>query len=499
MSVQLNQPNNFESRIFADSLLSVDLGNANETVMRGYDENGSRLYDGLPQALDGVAKIAVLGWSSQGPAQAQNIRDSLNSAGLGDTTQVVVGLRDGSKSRDDAEKAGFSLKNSTLDTVEGAIDDADLSLMLISDAAMAKHGQDFVGLAKPGSVIGLSHGFWLGHLGNTGETPRSDVGIIGVCPKGMGPSVRKLYKQDSGINTSFAVNQGGQRETDLALGWSRMLGAPYTFQTTLENEWRSDIFGERAVLLGGVHGIVEAMYKDRVGVGSATDIRGVPAYLHVVESLVGPISSTISEKGLTGLYDSIPEDEKPSFRQAYRAAYGPLRELTEKIYADVSSGREIAEVIADNERDYPMFEIGDTPMWQVGAEVRRNRLTVDKVEIDTKVAGVYAAAMMAQVDVLMSKGHHMSEIVNESIIEAVDSLNPYMKKAGVAYMVDNCSVTARRGSRKWAPQYEAVMAQAVLPNINGANNEAFDDFENHPVHSVLNELAKMRPPVAIAL
>lgn len=496
MSAKSNQSNNFESEIFANSLLTVELGGASETVMRGYNEEGDRLHDGLPQALSGVAKIAVLGWSSQGPAQAQNIRDSLYSAGLGSKTQVVVGLRDGSKTRAGAEEAGFNVKNGTLDTVEGAIDDADLSLMLISDAAMAKHGQEFVGLAKSGSVIGLSHGFWLGHLENMGEAPRPDVGIIGVCPKGMGPSVRKLYEQDSGINTSFAVSQGGQRETDLALGWSRMLGAPYTFQTTLENEWRSDIFGERAVLLGGVHGIVEAMYKDLTVSGA---MRDVPAYLHVVESLVGPISSTISEKGLKGLYDSIPEDEKPVFRQAYRSAYGPLRELTEKIYADVSSGREIAEVIADNERDYPMFEIGGTPMWQVGAEVRMNPLTVAEVEIDTKVAGVYAAAMMAQVDVLMSKGHHMSEIVNESIIEAVDSLNPYMKKAGVAHMVDNCSVTARRGSRKWAPQYEAVMAQAVLPNIDGADNGAFDDFENHPVHGVLSELAKMRPPVAIVL
>merc|ERR1712100_957891 len=69
-------------------------------------------------------------------------------------------------------------------------------------------------------------------------------------------------------------------------------------------------------------------------------------------------------------------------------------------------------------------------------------------------AGVYCACMMSQIDTLREKGHSFSEVCNESVIEAVDSLNPYMHARGVAYMVDNCSYTARLGSRKWAPRFD---------------------------------------------
>lgn len=80
--------------------------------------------------------------------------------------------------------------------------------------------------------------------------------------------------------------------------------------------------------------------------------------------------------------------------------------------------------------------------------------------VDTS-AGVYIATMMATVKTLQEKGHPWSEICNESIIEAVDSLNPYMHARGVAFMVDNCSYTARLGSRKWAPRFDYIFDQQV--------------------------------------
>ena len=73
--------------------------------------------------------------------------------------------------------------------------------------------------------------------------------------------------------------------------------------------------------------------------------------------------------------------------------------------------------------------------------------------VNPVTAGLYCAVMMAQIDLLIEKGHCLSEVCNESVIEAVDSLNPYMHFKGVAYMVDNCSTTARLGSRKWAPTF----------------------------------------------
>ncbi len=85
------------------------------------------------------------------------------------------------------------------------------------------------------------------------------------------------------------------------------------------------------------------------------------------------------------------------------------------------------------------------------------------IPLDPFTAGVYAASMMAQIDLLAERGHAYSEIVNESVIEAVDSLNPFMHYKGVAFMVDNCSITARLGARKWAPRYDYLLTQQAEP------------------------------------
>jgi ketol-acid reductoisomerase len=108
--------------------------------------------------------------------------------------------------------------------------------------------------------------------------------------------------------------------------------------------------------------------------------------------------------------------------------------------------------------------------------------------------------MMAQIDVLQKNGHGWSEICNETIIEAVDSLNPYMAARGVDYMIDNCSTTARLGARKWGPRFAQMVSGDVLPNTG---KEAPDDFRqwflDHPVHRALSECMKLRPPVNISV
>lgn len=490
------QPNTFESVQFADHLRQINLAGEQETVLAA----GDRPFADVAEALADVPQVAVIGWSSQGPAQAQNLRESLAAAGS--DTKVVVGLRNGSASREQAEAAGFDLESGTLMSVEDALGNSAMSLMLIADAAMAKDGHELVGMMPEGSTLGLSHGFWLGHLEAQGETPRSDIDIVGVCPKGMGPSVRRLYEQGSGINSSYALTQGDPAARERALAWSVGIGAPYTFQTTLENEWRSDIFGERAILLGGVHGIVEALYawKRQEGMGSEE------AYLQSVESLVGPISTTISHEGLQGVFEQLEGADRETFLTSYNASYPVMKQLIGKIYTDVSSGREIGEVVSDNENNTPMTQVDGTDMWRAGERVRAGRgdIREDAIKIDPAVAGVYIAGMMAQVDVLRANGHHWSEVVNESIIEAVDSLNPFMKARGVAFMVDNCSVTARRGSRKWAPLFQAWISQGVMPVIDGTrqpedSHDYFADFLNHDVHGVLRVLAEMRPDVDIAV
>jgi ketol-acid reductoisomerase len=138
---------------------------------------------------------------------------------------------------------------------------------------------------------------------------------------------------------------------------------------------------------------------------------------------------------------------------------------------------------------------------QVGAEVRAKRVE-SEIPLNPFTAGVYIATMMATIEVLRIKGHPYSEICNESIIEAVDSLNPYMHARGVAFMVDNCSYTARLGSRKWAPRFDYILDQqafVAIDNKEPVNPETISKFQNDPVHAALATCSTMRPAVDISV
>src|SRR5215475_6690439 len=486
---------NFESSIFKKERIQV--GDAEEYIVRG----GRDLFPLLPKALDGIKQIGVMGWSSQGPAQAQNLRDSLEGTGI----VVKVGLREDSPSIPDAQKVGFTRQNGTLGEMYAVIHESDLTLLLISDAAQAENYKQIFAAMRPGTTLGLSHGFLLGHLRNVGDDFPKNINVIGVCPKGMGPSVRRLYEQGksvngAGINSSFAIQQDvNGKATDYALGWAVAIGAPIIFQTTLESEYKSDIFGERGILLGAVHGIAESLYARYVDHGMAKD----DAYLNTSESITGPISKTISRSGLKAVYDELDDKEKAAFRKAYNSAYHPCREILEEIYDDVASGNEVKSVIQATRRHgtYPMGKIDSTDMWVVGEKVRANTQR-NYAPLNPETAGVYMACMMAQVDLLKDRGHPYSEIANESIIEAVDSLNPYMDYKGVSYMVDNCSTTARLGARKWAARFDYILKQQAFPAIDESaakGQTPFDKFLNNNIHDVLKVCAELRPSVDISV
>lgn len=475
----------------------LPLGDTREFIVRG----GRDLFPRLADAFEGIRQIGVIGWSSQGPAQAQNLRDSLAGSGI----IVKVGLREGSSSVPAAERAGFTKANGTLGEMYEVIAESDLVLLLIADAAQAEEYERIFAALRPGATLGLSHGFLLGHLKNVGASFPANINVIGVCPKGMGPSVRRLYEQGAdvngaGINSSFAVEQDVTgRATDYALGWSVALGSPFTFQTTLESEYKSDIFGERGILLGAVHGIVESLYRWFVRQGMSRD----DAFIASVESITGPISKMVSRHGLLAVYESLDDADKETFRRAYSAAYHPAFEILLEIYDEVASGNEIRSVVMAKERHarYPMGKIDATEMWQVGTGVRARRGSF-ATPIHPVTAGVYLATMMAQVDLLREKGHPFSEIANESIIEAVDSLNPYMHHKGVAFMVDNCSTTARLGARKWAPRFDYILSQLAFPALDRgapADDELFERFRRSEIHDVLAKCAELRPPVDIAV
>lgn len=485
----------FSSDVFETE--TIDLAGTRERIVRG----GRDLFDKLPAALKNIGQIGVIGWGSQGPAQARNLRESLAGTGIA----VKVGLRPGSSSVEDAEAAGFTEANGTLGEMYQVIAESDLVLLLISDAAQAENHRAIFDRLKPGATLGLSHGFLLGHLKTVGAKFPDDINVIAVCPKGMGPSVRRLYEQGkevngAGINASFAVERDiDGHATDLALAWSIALGAPFTFQTTLEREYLSDIYGERGILLGAVHGVVECLYRRYTFQGMGEE----DAFNESCESITGPISKTISKQGILAVYEGLDDAGKAEFEQAYCASYHPVAEILLEIYDDVESGDEIRSVIAANKRfaRYPMGKIDGTRMWEVGKSVRAARVE-ENIPINPFTAGVYCAVMIAQCDILSERGHAWSEIANESVIESVDSLNPYMHYRGVAYMIDNCSTTARLGARKWAPRFDYLLTQqafVAIDNREDLDDRVFNAFLTHPIHPVLKTCAALRPSVDISL
>ena len=166
----------FTSKVFETR--GITLGDTTETIVPG----GRDLFPLLPKAFEGVKQIGVIGWSSQGPAQAQNLRDSLT-----DTDIVVkVGLRDGSSSIAKAGEVGFTKENGTLGEMYEVIRESDISLLLISDAAMAENYEAVFENIQPGKTLGLSHGFLLAHLQSLGTSFPDNINVIRGLPQRHG-------------------------------------------------------------------------------------------------------------------------------------------------------------------------------------------------------------------------------------------------------------------------------------------------------------------------
>src|SRR5882672_4765432 len=165
-------PMSFTSKIF--TVDTVKMSDRSEQIVKG----GRHLFPLLTKAFAGVKQIGVIGWGSQGPAQAQNLRESLAGTGI----KVKVGLRAGSSSIANVEKAGFTEANGTRGEMYEVIAGSDLVLLLISDAAQADNFDRIMAALRPGATLGLSHGFLVAYVKSSGKAFRNDINIIGVCP-----------------------------------------------------------------------------------------------------------------------------------------------------------------------------------------------------------------------------------------------------------------------------------------------------------------------------
>ena len=227
------------------------------------------------------------------------------------------------------------------------------------------------------------------------------------------------------------------------------------------------------------------------------------AFKNTVECITGPITKIISTKGIKAVYEAIPDADKPTFMKAYSNAYTPCKDIHYECYEEVQSTNEIKSVVMAGERfdRFPMGKIDQTEMWKVGVDVRAKRVEAE-IPLNPFTAGVYCACMMSQIDTLREKGHSFSEVCNESVIEAVDSLNPYMHARGVAFMVDNCSFTARLGSRKWAPRYDYILDQQAYVACDqdvAVDPEKEQAFLTNKAHIAIQNCCELRPTVDISV
>ena len=199
--------------------------------------------------------VAILGYGSQGHAHALNLKES--------GVDVVVGLYEGSKSRAKAEAHGLKVA-----TVAEAVKQADITMVLIPDEKQADVYKTEIGPnLKPGSALAFAHGFNI-HFKQI--IPPEGVDVFMVAPKGPGHLVRRTYEEGSGVPAVFAVEKDATGKCfDIALAYARGLGATRSgvLQTTFRDETEEDLFGEQAVLCGGVCQLMQVGFEVLVEAG----------------------------------------------------------------------------------------------------------------------------------------------------------------------------------------------------------------------------------------
>jgi ketol-acid reductoisomerase len=312
--------------------------------------------------------IAVVGYGVQGPAQAMNLRDN------GFT--VIVGQRKNSPSWDKALADGWK-SNRTLFDIEEAVKRATVICYLLSDAAQIQMWPVVKKHLTKGKTLYFSHGFAVTFAKQTGIHPPKGVDVILVAPKGSGRTVRKIFLEGRGINSSFAVfqNATGKAEDKVkAMGVG--IGSGFLFRTTFEKEVYSDLTGERGVLMGAIAGLMEAQYALLRKMGHSPS----EAFNETVEEATQSLIPLIGEKGMDWMYANCSTtaqrgalDWKGEFRRAVEPVF-------KKLYKSVASGHEAEAVIkANSKKDYrkklqkELDTMSKSEMWQAGKKVRELR------------------------------------------------------------------------------------------------------------------------------
>ncbi|ROH97998.1 ketol-acid reductoisomerase [Chryseobacterium daecheongense] len=312
--------------------------------------------------------VAVIGYGVQGPGQALNQKDN----GI----NVIVGQRKNSKSWDKAVADGF-VPGETLFEIEEALQKGTIICYLLSDAAQIEYWPKVKQNLTPGKALYFSHGFGITFNERTGIVPPAEVDVFLVAPKGSGTSLRRMFLQDRGLNSSFAIYQdatGKARDRVTALGIA--IGSGYLFETDFKKEVFSDLAGERGTLMGAVQGIFAAQYDVLRKNGHSPS----EAFNETVEELTQSLMPLVAENGMDWMYANCSTTAQRGALDWWKRFRDATSPLFEELYDSVAKGAEAQRSIDSNSKpDYreklevELAELRESEMWRAGKTVRSLR------------------------------------------------------------------------------------------------------------------------------
>ena len=305
-------------------------------------------------------KIAIVGYGSQGHAHAQNLRDS-------GVKQVAVALRPGSASAAKAADAGFRVMSNA-----EAAQWADLVMMLAPDEHQAAiYADDLAANLKPGAALAFAHGLNI-HFGLI--EPRADLDVIMVAPKGPGHTVRSEYQRGGGVPCLLAIAQDASGNAhDLCLSYASAIGGGRAgvIETTFREECETDLFGEQAVLCGGLSHLIQAGFETLTEAGYAPEMAYFEC-LHEVKLIV----DLMYEGGIANMRYSISNTaEYGDITTGPRIITPETKAEMKRVLADIQGGRFVKNFVLDNRAGQPELKAARKqaaahPIEQVGARLR---------------------------------------------------------------------------------------------------------------------------------
>ncbi|MBC7893332.1 MAG: ketol-acid reductoisomerase [Sphingobacteriaceae bacterium] len=312
--------------------------------------------------------IAVIGYGVQGPGQGLNMKDN--------GFKVIVGQRKESKTWDKAQADGW-VPGVDLFEIEEALEKGTIICYLLSDAAQIAMWPTVKKHLRAGKTLYFSHGFGVTYKERTGIIPPADVDVVLVAPKGSGTSLRRLFVEGKGLNSSFAIFQdasGQAREKAIAMGIG--VGSGYLFETDFYKEVTSDLTGERGTLMGAIQGIFAAQYEVLRANGHSPS----EAFNETVEELTQSLMPLVAENGMDWMYANCSTTAQRGALDWWKPFHDATKPVFEQLYASVKAGDQAQRSIDSNSQadyrvklDEELKELRESEMWQAGAAVRSLR------------------------------------------------------------------------------------------------------------------------------